>query len=117
MGIAAPIRTTSDHPRPPVAIPARTPPELKRPICDGHELIATLKGYRKLSGISQNELDDLSHLQDGYIGKLEVDIRRAVHASFWPWIGALKLVMLLVPASGAIRTDKCPCCGSAVPRD
>lgn len=105
---------SSGHPRPAVTVPARDASELRRPITDGHEFIATVKGYRKAAGISQEELDDLSGLQDGYTGKIEVDLRRAIHESCWPLIGGMKLVMLLVPASGALRTDKCPCCGGTV---
>jgi len=89
---------------------ARATADLKQPIVGYHDLLATMKGYRAAQSLSQLATDDLAGTQDGYIGKLEIDIRRAVNESWWGWMHALRLVMVLIPAVDAVRADKCPCC-------
>lgn len=92
----------------------RSADSLKDPIVGYHDLLATMRGYRNAQGLSQLATDDLAGTQGGYVGKLELDIRRAVNESWWDWMHALRLVMLLVPAVDAVRADRCPCCRQAV---
>lgn len=111
-------RTTTEdarrlvHHREPIHAAPRGEEDLRLPVTNFHELLATMKGYRHHVPIPQRELDEVAGLQEGYVSKLEVDIRRAINASWWDWLGALKLVMILVPARDAIVKTKCPCCGA-----
>lgn len=107
--------------RDPVHVDARDQSELKMPIMDEAELLATMKGYRIALGMPQLAVDFEGDLQDGYVGKLELAIRRAIpngalpHESWWKWMSALNLTMLLVPITGATANrTKCPCCNSAL---
>lgn len=97
--------------RGPTVVDARAVEDLRLPVIGYTDLLATMRGYRKQLGLAQRELDQVAGLDDGYVGKLEVDIRRAVNDSWWSWMGALKLVMLLVPATD-VRGGHCPCCGA-----
>lgn len=108
------VAATVGHPRELIHAEPRSADRLKDPIVGYHDLLSTMRGYRASQGLSQLETDDLAGTQDGYVGKLEIDIRRAVNESWWDWMHALRLVMILVPASDSIRTDKCPCCGQTV---
>lgn len=74
------------------------------------EFLATVTGYRKAQGLSQLSVDDAGGLPDGYTGKLEIDMRRAIDPSFWNWLGALGLGMMLLPITNFVRLDICPCC-------
>lgn len=78
----------------------RAPETLVEPIRSHHELLATLKGYRASQGLSQLDLDYKTGWQEGYAGKVELDLRSAItiHESFWLWLGALKLDLVLVPS-------------------
>lgn len=98
--------------RPPKHVVPREPQDLRLPIGNADELLSTMKGYRAIAGLPQLAVDDIAGTQEGYVSKLEVDIRRAINESWWSWMGALRLVMILVPAKDAIRTDRCPCCGA-----
>lgn len=67
---------------------------------DYGQLVALLAQARKSRRISQECLDDLSGLQDGYVAKLERPEtqvgRAAVHQSFDLWIGGLKVGLRIV---------------------
>lgn len=101
------------HPiqRPTRHVEARDEDELRTPIMDMDQLIATMKGYRTLQGTPQRTTDEDAGLQEGYTSKLEVDIKRAVNESWWLWMGSLNLAMLLIPITGSTANrTKCPCC-------
>lgn len=98
------------HRRPPMHVEARAPSDLGLPITSYSELLATMKGIRKARGEPQIEADDLIGFQDGYIGKLEIDIRRATIDTFLEWMTGYGYVMVLVPAVD-VRPGVCPCCG------
>lgn len=108
-------RAIVGHPREPTFVAPRAPEELRRPIINRFELLATMKGYRAAAGQSQLEADFSAGWPEGYTGKLEIDTRRAINDSWWEWMGSRLLVMLLVPAVDACKPDRCPCCGQITP--
>lgn len=126
-GVIHPKMTVEDaralvKPRPIIHTETRPPADLKLPIIGARDLIATMKGYRAVEGLSQLEADYRAGTQDGYIGKLELGMKQPFpngaipdgsvpSQSWWWWMGAYNLVMLLVPAADACQPGKCPCCG------
>lgn len=109
------VRALIGHPREPTFVAPRAPEDLRRPIINRMELLATMKGYRAAAGQSQLEADFSAGWPEGYTGKLEIDTRRAINDSWWEWMGSRLLVMLLVPAVDACKPDRCPCCGQITP--
>lgn len=67
--------------------------------------------------LSQLAIDERAGFQDGYTGKVENPCRpwgkSATNWSFWKWLDALGLVIILVRAKDALRADRCPCCGKS----
>lgn len=65
------------------------------------ELVWLLAAERRRQGLTQEHLDDLCGMQDGYCGKLEQPNslygRRAVHPTFDMWVGGLKVALAVVP--------------------
>jgi transcriptional regulator with XRE-family HTH domain len=63
-------------------------------------LIAALVARRKQLGLSQLDVDEISGLQPGYTAKIECGTKRVGYLSLTLLLGALKLDLEAVPASG-----------------
>lgn len=104
------VRTIVETRRKPIHVAPREAAALKDPIIGLVDFLGTMKGYRRLRGLSQLAADDAGGLTEGHVGKLEIDTRRALTATFWYWIGLLRLAMILVPAEDACDPTKCALC-------
>jgi hypothetical protein len=69
---------------------------LARPIRDYDGLVAALVARRKLKGWTQQVLDCRSGVQPGYVGKLEVKMKRFGDMSFECILGALGVELFVV---------------------
>lgn len=98
-----------------VDIPARRLDQLTNLVTGRDEFIAQMKGLRYASGKCQLEIDQISGLQDGYTGKLEVGIRKNImQHTFWAWVLALSPGLVIPPKGLPQGANRCPCCGGAV---
>lgn len=84
-------------------------------VTDEEELVQALRHRRHELGLSGEEVEFRNpKIQRGYISKLEHPNksygRHCVYRMLFEWLKALGMVLYVVPAIRALRTDICPAC-------